>query len=67
LPEESCASDSLCHNQRGGAKKKNSFEALVKLGIETKTKDLQVFAGGAKKGRIGMWALPSMHYYVVPN
>lgn len=25
------------------------FEALTKLGIETKTKDLQVFAGGAKK------------------
>jgi uncharacterized LabA/DUF88 family protein len=29
---------------------KNFFEALTKLGIETKTKDLQVFAGGAKKG-----------------
>lgn len=28
----------------------NFFEALEKLGIETKTKDLQVFAGGAKKG-----------------
>jgi len=26
------------------------FEALEKLGIETKTKDLQVFSGGAKKG-----------------
>lgn len=25
------------------------FDALVKLGIETKTKDLQVFPGGAKK------------------
>lgn len=25
------------------------FEALGKLGIETKTKDLQIFAGGAKK------------------
>lgn len=25
------------------------FEALTKMGIETKTKDLQVFAGGAKK------------------
>jgi uncharacterized LabA/DUF88 family protein len=25
------------------------FEALVKLGIETKTKDLQIFLGGAKK------------------
>lgn len=29
---------------------KNFFEALTKMGIETKTKDLQVFAGGAKKG-----------------
>ncbi len=29
---------------------KNFFEALAKLGIETKTKDLQIFAGGAKKG-----------------
>lgn len=28
---------------------KNFFEALVKLGIETKTKDLQIFPGGAKK------------------
>lgn len=26
------------------------FDALNKLGIETKTKDLQIFAGGAKKG-----------------
>lgn len=26
------------------------FEALEKLGIETKTKDLQVFYGGSKKG-----------------
>ena len=26
------------------------FDALNKMGIETKTKDLQVFAGGAKKG-----------------
>lgn len=26
------------------------FEALTKMGIETKTKDLQVFADGAKKG-----------------
>lgn len=25
------------------------FDALVKMGIETKTKDLQVFSGGAKK------------------
>ena len=28
---------------------KTFFEALTKLGIETKTKDLQVFAGGAMK------------------
>ena len=28
---------------------KNFFEALTKLGIETKTKDLQIFPGGAKK------------------
>jgi uncharacterized protein (TIGR00288 family) len=28
---------------------KNFFEALTKQGIETKTKDLQVFHGGAKK------------------
>lgn len=28
---------------------KNFFEALGKLGIETKTKNLQVFTGGAKK------------------
>ena len=28
---------------------KNFFEALTKFGIETKTKDLQIFAGGAKK------------------
>jgi len=28
---------------------KSFFEALEKLGIETKTKDLQVFSGGAKK------------------
>ncbi len=28
---------------------KNFFEALEKLGIETKTKDLQIFAGGNKK------------------
>lgn len=27
----------------------NFFEALTKVGIETKTKNLQVFAGGAKK------------------
>jgi len=28
---------------------KNFFEALAKQGIETKTKDLQIFAGGTKK------------------
>lgn len=28
---------------------KNFFEALIKLGIETKTKDLQVFRSGSKK------------------
>lgn len=28
---------------------KNFFEALTKLGIEAKTKDLQIFFGGAKK------------------
>jgi len=33
-----------------GGEEKNFFEALTKLGIETKTKDLQIFAGGAKKG-----------------
>ena len=29
---------------------KNFFEALGKMGIETKTKNLQIFQGGAKKG-----------------
>jgi len=33
-----------------GGEEKKFFDALVKLGIETKTKDLQIFAGGAKKG-----------------
>lgn len=28
---------------------KNFFEALTKLGIETKTKDLQIFSSGSKK------------------
>jgi uncharacterized LabA/DUF88 family protein len=28
---------------------KNFFEALAKQGIETKTKDLQIFSGGSKK------------------
>ncbi len=32
-----------------GEGEKNFFEALTKLGIETRVKDLQVFAGGAKK------------------
>jgi uncharacterized LabA/DUF88 family protein len=29
---------------------KSFFEALGKMGIETKTKNLQIFSGGAKKG-----------------
>ena len=29
---------------------KNFFDALTKMGIETKTKDLQIFVDGAKKG-----------------
>lgn len=29
---------------------KSFFEALEKIGIETKTKNLQIFSGGAKKG-----------------
>lgn len=33
-----------------GGEEKNFFEALTKLGIETRTKELQIFAGGAKKG-----------------
>lgn len=33
-----------------GGEEKNFFEALTKVGIETKTKDLQIFHGGAKKG-----------------
>jgi len=33
-----------------GAGEKSFFDALTKLGIETKTKDLQIFSGGAKKG-----------------
>lgn len=33
-----------------GGEEKGFFEALERLGIETKTKDLQVFSGGAKKG-----------------
>lgn len=33
-----------------GGEEKNFFNALTKLGIETRTKDLQIFAGGAKKG-----------------
>ncbi|MBP6908304.1 MAG: NYN domain-containing protein [Candidatus Pacebacteria bacterium] len=33
-----------------GGEEKGFFDALTKLGIETKTKELQVFSGGAKKG-----------------
>lgn len=33
-----------------GGEEKNFFNALTKAGIETRTKDLQVFPGGAKKG-----------------
>lgn len=32
-----------------GGEEQGFFEALAKIGIEAKTKDLQVFAGGAKK------------------
>ncbi|OHA15699.1 MAG: hypothetical protein A3H57_04050 [Candidatus Taylorbacteria bacterium RIFCSPLOWO2_02_FULL_43_11] len=32
-----------------GGEEKGFFEALGKVGIETRTKDLQIFAGGAKK------------------
>ena len=32
-----------------GGEERAFFEALTKLGIETKTKDLQIFYGGAKK------------------
>jgi len=33
-----------------GGEEKNFFDALTKLGIETRTKELQIFSGGAKKG-----------------
>jgi len=33
-----------------GGEEQGFFDALEKLGIETKTRDLQVFSGGAKKG-----------------
>lgn len=33
-----------------GGEEQGFFEALTKVGIETKTKGLQVFVGGAKKG-----------------
>jgi len=33
-----------------GGEEQGFFDALEKLGIETKTKDLQIFYGGAKKG-----------------
>ena len=32
-----------------GGEEKNFFDALEKMGIETKTKNLQIFAGGSKK------------------
>jgi uncharacterized LabA/DUF88 family protein len=32
-----------------GGEEKNFFDALTKMGIETKVKDLQIFADGAKK------------------
>jgi len=32
-----------------GGEEQGFFDALTKIGIETKTKDLQIFAGGAKK------------------
>ncbi|MBP9749662.1 MAG: NYN domain-containing protein [Candidatus Pacebacteria bacterium] len=32
-----------------GGEEQGFFDALSKIGIETKTKDLQIFAGGAKK------------------
>jgi len=32
-----------------GGEEKGFFDALTKAGIEVKTKDLQIFAGGAKK------------------
>ena len=37
----------LCHYTESGEEK--VFEALEKVGIETKTKNLQIFAGGTKK------------------
>lgn len=33
-----------------GGEEKGFFDALTKFGIETKSKELQVFSGGAKKG-----------------
>ena len=33
-----------------GGEEQGFFDALTKLGIETKTKELQIFSGGAKKG-----------------
>jgi uncharacterized protein (TIGR00288 family) len=33
-----------------GGEEKSFFEALEKVGIATKTKNLQIFSGGAKKG-----------------
>lgn len=36
--------------QTESGEEQSFFDALEKLGIETKTRDLQVFSGGAKKG-----------------
>ena len=41
--------DAVAGRKLEAGDEKNFFEALGKLGIETKTKDLQIFAGGAKK------------------
>jgi uncharacterized LabA/DUF88 family protein len=42
------------------------FEALNDRGIETKTKDLQVFFDGSKK-RTGMWESPLMLFGLLPG
>ena len=36
--------------QTESGEEQSFFDALEKLGIETKTRDLQIFSGGAKKG-----------------
>ena len=63
-------SDNLCGRlhmlsvlKRGGER---VFEALAKLGIETREKELQTFYGGAKKV-IGMLVLPLMHCALHPR